>query len=78
MFQVLYSIIIFFCENSRKVDKHFSLFFVKISRKLSHFLVIFHENKNIGYFVCRSTMLFLIKFLQSKLTDLLFLLVIYN
>ena len=34
-----------FRDNSRKVDEHFSLFFVKISRKLrSHFLVIFREN----------------------------------
>ena len=34
-----------FRENSLKVDEHFSLFFVKISRKLrSHFLVIFREN----------------------------------
>ena len=34
-----------FRENSWKVDEHFSLFFVKISRKLrSHFLVIFREN----------------------------------
>ena len=51
-----------FHENSRKVDEHFSLFFVKISQKLRrHFLVIFRENmvhnkiKNIDYFVRRST-----------------------
>jgi len=34
-----------FHENSQKVDEHFSLFFVKILRKLwSHLLVIIREN----------------------------------
>ena len=74
-----------FCDNSQKVDKHFSLFFMNISLKLiSHLLVIFRENMMhnkiiTDYFVRHSTdrllNVFLFKLLQCKLTDLL---VVYN